>query len=421
MKRFFRLLSLSSPYRRYFIISCVFMVIYTVLNGISISAVPVLVDRILAGRETELPDSMQSLIPFRGQLEDVLAYVNSIDKVKLLMWIGIMVLVIFVLKGVSLYLSQVTMEIMGQRVTRDIRSNLYNKYYRLPMNYFVRSRIGELMTRITSDVNLINEVFSGRFVTNIKDTLQAVPFLAWMFILDWKLSLMLIVVVPLFVFPVAAIGRKIRKLSRKTLEKIADISSVINETISGIRIVKIFCMEDYEQKRFYNQLDKYKKIRIDVIKKEALYNPLTEIIGGVVVMFVLIIFPRKVMSGEITQGFLIAYLICLAAMIKPLRTIGKINFALQNAMAALQRIFDLLGAPEGTSDAGGAKIFPGIQESVMFQNVSFGYASDEPVLKGVDFEAGINKITAIVGPSGCGKTTLVNLIPRFFDPWKGVI
>ena len=421
MKNFMKLLKTAFPYKKYAIVSIFFMGIYTVLNGASISAVPILVDRILAGKQTHLPSRIISFIPFRENIEDFLNFINSADRIKLLTWLGVAVFVIFFLKGISLYLFQVTMEMMGQRVGRDIRSKLYNKYYSLPLTYFSKNRMGELMSRITTDVNLINEVFSGRFVTNLKDMLQAIPFLIWIFVLDWKLSLLLFAVIPFFVVPIAAIGRKLKKLSRKTLEKVADISSVINETISGIKVVKIFCMEEYEQKKFYAQLDKFKKIRIDVIKKEALYNPLTEIIGGVVVMFVLIVFPKKVITGEITQGFLMAYLVCLAAMIKPLRTTGKINFAIQNASAAVQRIFNLLSIKEGVLEIPNAKDFSGIKEKIEFSNVSFKYNKGKKVLDRVNLEAFHNKITAIVGPSGCGKTTLINLIPRFFDPIEGSV
>jgi subfamily B ATP-binding cassette protein MsbA len=398
------------------------MLVYTALNGMSVFSVVPLADRIMSNTMIALPESVDRMdLPFEADAKQLIDRINAADKTRLLMNLGVFILLVFLFKGISLYVQEVTMEMVGQRIARDIRSSLYQKYYRLPMTYFTRSRMGELLSRITNDVNLIHEVFSGRFVVNIKDSLQAIPFLITVFVIDWKLSLICTVVLPLLIVPIGAIGRKIKKLSRKTQEKVADISSVITETISGIRIVKIFCMEQYEQNRFFEELGKFMKIRVDFTRKESLYNPLTEIIGAVAVMFVLVVFPPKVMRGEITPGFFITYLICLAAMIKPIRTVGKLNFAVQNAMAALDRIFSLLEAPEGIVDAPGAAEFPGMQKSIAFSRVNFAYEKDKQVLHDITMQADMGRITAIVGPSGCGKTTLVNLIPRFFDPQSGSI
>jgi ATP-binding cassette, subfamily B, bacterial MsbA len=419
MKSSRRLMKFAAPYTWYFVVTSVSMLIYTVLNGISVFSVVPLVDRIITGKNISLTLSLN--IPYRGKIEELIGFLNALDKKSLLMWIGVFVCITFLLKGIVSYLEQVAMEIGGQRVARDIRSKIYNKYYRLPMTYFSRSRLGELISRITNDVNLILEVFSGRFITNIKDSVQFLPFFIAIIIIDWKLSLLTMVALPLLVAPIAMLGRKIRKITRKTQEKVADISSVIHETVSGIRIVKIFCMENYEQDRFYRELDKFQNIRVDFVRKEALLNPFTEIIGGITVLFVLIVFSPKVLKGEITPGFFMTYLVCLASMIKPIRTIGKLNFALQNAFSALDRIFGLLDAPEGIVDAAGARDFSEIKKDLVFSGVSFAYDKESLVLKDIDFSAGVNRITAIVGPSGCGKTTLVNLIPRFFDPHSGTI
>ncbi|MCK5708334.1 MAG: ABC transporter ATP-binding protein [Candidatus Aureabacteria bacterium] len=422
MKRFLKLIRLTFPYYRYMIISVFCLIFYTFLNGFSILAVVPLVDRILAEKIIELPSVMKFItIPYFGELQSIVDTINSCDKSRMLFFVGLFVFIAFFLKGIFLYVQQVSMEIVGQMVGRDVRTKLYNKYYDLPMTYFSKSRIGELMSRITNDVNLIHEVFSGRFMINIKDAVQVVPFLIIIFIIDWKLSFLCLTVLPFLLVPVSIIGRKIRNISRKTLEKVADISSVINETISGIKIVKIFCMEKYEQSRFYKQLDKFKNLRVDMMKKQSIFNPLTEIIGGVVVMFLLIVFPPKVMRGEITPGFFMLYLICMASLVKPLRTIGKLNFAVQNAMASLDRIFELLNAEEGIKEVKGSKEFSDIKSNITFSNVSFAYEKDQDVLEDININLGINKITAIVGPSGCGKTSLVSLIPRFFDPQKGDI
>jgi subfamily B ATP-binding cassette protein MsbA len=314
------------------------------------------------------------------------------------------------------------LEYVGQGVVKDIRNHLYGHIQGLSLDYFDKKRTGELVSRINYDVSLILESVSGRFAKSLMDCIQ-LPFYAIIAVcIQWQLALITILVLPLLIAPIGIVGRKVRKLTKRAQEKVADISAIIFETISGIRVVKAFCMERYEGRKFKNENRALFRVMVATVKKSAILSPLTELSGVLVLSFLLYYGARLVIKGSLDVGWFIAFLTCLLAMVKPLKNIGKLNVGFQKAMSAADRIFHLLDTHPSFSEKADAIDLPPIRNRVVFDHVYFEYNDgDGGVLRDINLSVKVGKIIAIVGPSGSGKTSLVNLLPRFYDPTEGKI
>jgi subfamily B ATP-binding cassette protein MsbA len=225
---------------------------------------------------------------------------------------------------------------------------------------------------------------------------------------------------PVLLAPIGIVGRKVRRLTKHAQEKVADISSILFETISGIQVVKAFCMESYEERKFKKESRTLFRVMVATVKKAAILSPLTEWGGMVVVGFLCYYGARLIIKEELTVGYFIAFVAVMASMIKPLKNIGKLNVGFQKAMSAADRIFHLLDTRSSLIEKENAIDLPTVSRDIVFDRVSFEYNQGETgVLRDIDLTVRVGEIVAIVGPSGSGKTSLVSLIPRFYDPTEG--
>jgi len=414
VRDYLKLLRFVRPYLAKFSLATVYMAFSAVFDGISLAMIVPLADKVLTNKKIIMPTKLPVF------LEGFVDKINNMPPEMLLNYMAISVVLLFFLKGIFGFLQGYLMSDIGQLVVRDIRAKLYAKLQTLSLEYFTHKRGGELISRITNDVKIVENAVSYGSTDLVYQTLQIVIFLFVTFFIYFKLALVSIILVPLISFPIVKVGRVLRKLSRRSQEKMADINSLLYETIIGTRIVKAFNMENYEVKKF-NQINQdYYKISMKSIKRLLLLSPATEFLGCIAGIFVFFWGGREVIAGKLSFGVFGLFLGSLLSLIRPFKKLSNVNSLNQQAVAASERIYDVLETKPTVVEKINASELPGFKNSIVFDNVWFNYGNAE-ILKNINLEVKRGQMLAIVGPSGTGKTTLVDLIPRFYDPKKGRI
>jgi subfamily B ATP-binding cassette protein MsbA len=334
--------------------------------------------------------------------------------------ISLAVMGLGVIKGFFGFGEGYLMNYVGQRVVANLRERLYSHLQTLSLSFFDRTPTGVLMARITNDVNSIQGAVSDAVTGMIKDVFTAIGLVCVVFYRDWFLALVAIFVFPLAAFPFIQFSRKLRKISKRTLETMAYISTFLQETIFGHRIVKAFNMEAYENKRFGDANEKYFKYLMKRVKIRALSNPVMEWLAYIGIGAFLWVGGYRVITGAMTVGDFFSFMTAMALLYDPMRGISKVNLLIQEGIVAARRVFDILDLKPEVTDAPDARPLSAFSRKIEYHNVSFRYA-DEMVLKGVNFTVKRGEKVALVGSSGAGKTTLVNLLPRFYDVTMGNI
>jgi subfamily B ATP-binding cassette protein MsbA len=420
IKLYSRLFKFLKPYIVLFVAAVVCMLLFTLFSGFSIMTIIPMVDGVLSGNKL----TFQTTVPFpgKGLLLSALDYLNGFDRFKLLNIMVTFFFVITCLKVVFDYLQQVLMEIVGQNATRDVRILLYERIQYLSMDYFSKERVGVLMSRITNDVNVLLDLLSGRFATSIKDSMQIFLYMSIIVVIEWKLAVIALIIMPFVIYPIIKVGKRIRKLSKQSQEQVGDLNSILQETFSGIRVVKAFSMERYEISRFTDVARHFAKLMIKSVKREAFLGPLTEVAGIILAIFVVYYGSRRVLTGTMSLGQFVLFLGALVSMVKPIKVIAKLNVTIQRALAAGERVFEVIDAQATVVEKENATALEQLKKEVVFEHIWFGYKQgDAPVLKDINLTVKAGQIVAFVGSSGVGKTTLVNLLPRFYDPTQGRI
>jgi len=412
MKDYLKLLKFVRPYYGLFGIAIVCMGFSAIFDGVSLAMMVPLADKVLTNKKIIVP----------AKLPDFLA--NFVDKINntspevLLSYMVISVLVLFFLKGVFGFFQSYFMSDIGQRVVRDIKSKLYTKIQSLSLSYFTHKRGGELMSRINNDVRLVENAVSYGSTDLIYQSLQVVIFAIVIFFIYFKLALVSIIFVPLISLPIIKVGKVLRKLSKRTQENAADTNSLLYETIMGARIVKAFNMEEHEVGKFNKVNMDYYRLSMKSIKRTLLLNPITEFLGCVAGVLVFFWGGREVIAGKISFGVFGLFLGSLLSLIRPLKKLSQVNALNQQAMAASERIHEVLETEPTVKEPLVPKVLAGFKQNIKFKDIWFSYG-DTQILKGINLEVDYGQMLAIVGPSGTGKSTLVDLIPRFYDPQKG--
>jgi subfamily B ATP-binding cassette protein MsbA len=330
-------------------------------------------------------------------------------------------ILLFLVKGIFDYSYKYLLQKVGQSVIRDLRNKLYGHIQSLSLSFFHKTPTGELISRIISDVTLIQGAVSNVLVGILKDTTTVIALIGVIFYLNWRLALMSLVLFPIIVYPIVKFGRKHRRLSRKNQQTTAQVSNILYETITGNRIVKAFCTEKYEKDRFAAMLDHLFRIIMRDTRIKAVAHPLMEFFAGIGIALVLWYGGNQVLNGISTPGDFFSFMAALIMVYEPLKGISKINSTLQQGIAATERVFDILDIETDVTEQEEAVELPIIQESIRFDNVSFQYDEKSQVIKEIDLQVKAGEVLALVGSSGGGKSTLVNLIPRFFDVSSGKI
>ncbi len=320
------------------------------------------------------------------------------------------------IRGAADYLSTYCIKWVGHRVVMDIRDDVFFHLHGLSVSYFSQSRTGELISRATNDSMMVESAVSNVVSDLAKEPLTLVCMIIMALTIDFRLASVSLILFPLCVLPIAMFGRKVRRHSRKAQETIADVVSILQETVSGIRIVQLFGMEKYEIGRFCRETGAFFRRMMGVAKASAIVEPIIVFLATLGATFLLIYV--RVVRMEVGDFF--GFVTALFMMYAPVRKMSKMYMTIQQSSAAADRIFELLDTQSEIQDNPEAKEFNEAVESVLVENVSFSYGS-EMVLKDVSFRVKCGEKIAFVGSSGAGKTTLVNLLPRFYDVTSGRI
>ncbi len=335
--------------------------------------------------------------------------------------IPLLVILVFAVKGGFRVLQTFQMQYCALKVLETLRNELHSKIIRLPMTFFEHSQVGMLMSRIVNDINLIrNSVPEIIMLFRHVFTMLALIFVA--FYRDPYLSCWAIVILPLALGPVVYFGRKLRKLSRRNQEKLADISSILQEIFSSIKVVKAFAMEKAEEKKFQLQNRKLVRIAIQGMVYSAMSSPVMEFIGAMGMGLVIFYGGYQVMQGHSTPGTFFSFLTAMMMLYEPFKHISKSNMVLQKALSGAERVFEILDSEEIREEDRGTRHLEPVFHELRFEGVSHWYQGGrEYALRDIDLSIQSGERVAIVGPSGSGKTTLVNLIPRFYIHRQGSI
>lgn len=354
-------------------------------------------------------------------LKDVIDQVLSEKDMMRLNIIAGGIIVIYFLRGIFFYGQTYLMSYIGQRVVIDIRETIYRHLQRLQLSYFEKRKTGTVMSYITNDVTALQGALVDSVIELITEGMILVGSIAAMFYLDWKLSLMTFITMPLVAQTMKIFGKRMRTASSVLQERTADITSILQEAISSIRVIKSFVREDYEIDRFNRQNISNFRAHMKTSQLSATLTPMIEFLAAIGVTVIIWLGGREVIAGEITAGALIAFLMYAVNISNPVKRLSRVYSHIQKAMAAADRIFEVLDTEPEIKDAPNATELPHIKGHVKFDKVSFEYKAGEPVLKNVDIDAKPGQMVAIVGPSGAGKTTIANLIPRFYDVTAGTV
>ena len=349
-------------------------------------------------------------------LDDIFMKKNA----AMLKWIPIAVVAIYMLKGLCTYVQTILMNFIGQRVVADIRNRLYQVIQTQSMSFFTKNQTGILMSRITNDVNSMQGAVSEAVTSLLKDSFTLICLMFVIFYRDWQLALVAMVIFPVTIYPIATFGRKIRKLATRTQVTMGSLTTLLQETISGARIVKAFGREDYESSRFSRENENLLKLTLKSVTISAVSSPFMEFLGGVGIAAIIFYGGYQVIQGVSTPGTFFSFLAALILLYEPIKRLTNVNNTIQQGIAGAQRVFSIIDAVPEIRNKPEAIPLPAISKSVDIRNVTFRY-EDTPVLKQINLTVRAGEAVAFVGMSGGGKTTLVNLIPRFYDVSEGQI
>lgn len=327
---------------------------------------------------------------------------------------------IFAFKGLSRYLQEYFIMTSGQLVMQDLRNDLFGHSVSLSMRYFSRTQAGNLMSRVLNDVGVMQGAVADVLVTVLRESITLVALTGVAFYSDWQLAAVAFVVIPLSVLPVAAIGRKIKAHSKRGQGAIGAVTTRLEQTFSGIKVIKGFGTEEREQRNFRAANQGYYRFMRKIYKYSASASPLLEIITSLGMASVLWFGLNRIEAGTMTQGELFSVIAAIMLMYTPVKRLTRVNNLIQQALGAAERVFEVLETPRDVQDRPGARALGRVRGQVAFDRVSFAY-EDAPVVRCLSFVAEPGEVVALVGPSGAGKSTVAGLVARFYDVTEGAV
>lgn len=421
MKNYIRLIGFVKPYFGLLTSAVVFVSLSTLVGNVaSIGLIIPFVTGIIAGKQIEVPAGINP------KIVQIVGYLNSIEKLQLLYFVVSVLVISFFLKGIFTILHSYLINKVSLSVVRDVKNRLYEKLLHLSLDFYSHNKAGSLVSKITYDAGVIQNSISEGLNDLILQSIQAVILFVFLIgiTVTFKIPVFLIIssllIIPLIIYPTVRIGKRLRKISTMSQEKMADINAILFETFSGIRIVKAFSMEEYEAGKFHHENQSFLNIMLKSVKRMIVVSPLAEFISIFCAGLIVFLGGKAVVKEMLDPGAFFAFLACLLQMIRPFNRLSRVHNINQQALAAAKRIFHTLDTPASVAEIKNALDIEELREEIVFKNVYFRYETKN-ILEDINLRISKGEIIALVGPSGAGKTTLLNLLPRFYDPVQGEI
>ena len=421
-----RLAKLVLRYWPYLLASSVAALAFVMLNSFSIWLTASLVNNILTDFDSiskeQIAWSHADQLTLNGRIKyitnQLILQDSQLDSLRRLCLI---IFSVFLFKNIFLYIKNILVSYVQFSLIVRIRNRLYRHIHTLSMSYFNREKSGELASVMMNDVNVMQNAFTTTFQKLLVEPLNILFFGAILFIIDWKLSLVALLTLPLAGFLYVSVGVSIRRKSKRIQEKIASIMHILTEALYSIRVIKAFATKDHEIQKFETEGNRYFHLLFRRAKLNNLATPINEIIGVLIGVILLWYGGMQVIQTETlpSEDFL-RFILVLFAMLAPIKTLGTVNITIQNSLAAAERVFKVIDSKPDINDKPDAKEIESFSEEIRFDNVSFDYGEKSvPVLKNVSFSISKGSVVALVGRSGSGKSTIADLIPRFYDTTSG--
>lgn len=434
MKTYLRVLSYIKPFKKHLAASIIFTILYAVLNGASVTLTIPLLDTLFGQSQsvsTEQVIQKTMKVPGMNVLDNLEELVTTSFKEivfsgtqnQIIVKICLLLFITFSLKNIFGYLQSYYLAFVEQGMIRDLRNEAYFHLHKLPMSYFKNEKTGNLISRVTNDVYAVQTSVSAVFLNMVREPFSILVFLVIALAISWRLTLFSLLVLPVSAGIIGWIGLKLRKQSSILQSKMSEITTTLHETITGVKIVKAFSMEDYENKKFSTQTFSFFKTILKINRIRNASPHITEVLS-VIVGCVMIYFGGQLVLVEktLSASNFITFLLAIFQMMPPIKELSSVNNRIQESSAAAERVFEILDTEPRIKNVESPVSKNDFESQIEFDNVSFHYDdSDELILDSLNITVEKGKVLAIVGSSGAGKTTMVDLIPRFYDPTSGRI
>ncbi len=425
MKTVLRILRHVLPYKKNLAISSTAMFFSVVFNMATVILVipfiNVLFDPVYPTAKPMPPLSIGTLKEWAfTQMNNIMA---STDAVTALKYLCVMIIGAFFFKNLFQYAQSWSMAPAEQGIIRDLRRNLYEHMNRLSLSYFTEEKKGMLMSRIISDVQLVNDSAIAVVNSLFRDPPQILVYTALLFVIDWQLTLIAFVLLPVTGIILTKIGNWVKRESDVLQESLARLTSVLDEGLSSMRIIRAFRTEDYEIRKFGKENQSYYRTYVGIKRRRDLASPITETLSVLVVVVILWFMGDAILTGRsgMSSGIFVAYIFAMLQMMQPLKYFGQTVNHISQGVAGAERVFSVLDIQPRIVDREGAADIEAFSDRIVFDGVRFRYDTGEEVLSGVNAEIQAGEVVAIVGPSGVGKSTMVDLVPRFYDVTGGAV
>ena len=412
----------------YIIISSVSAIIFVLLNSTAMWLVASLINNILSDFDKIVQSQMEWAAKPALTMNEKLKYWTNIlilreTPAESLKVLCITLLGVFFTKNIFLYIKNILLRIVELKLVKDIRDRLYQHIQTLSLGYFHKKKTGSITSIVMNDVGQFQSAVGVVFQRLFVEPINIFTFVTLLFIISWKLAIIAIVILPLAGIAIVTIGRSIRRKSRRTQTKIAEIMQILTETLSSIRIVKAFVNEKEEVKKFTGESQNYFKLLLQRARLDLISGPVTESFGVIIGVVLLWYGGMEVLSNEgLSAEDFIRFIIILFSILGPIKQMSNVNIKIQMGAASAERIFGLLDTPPEIVEKANAVDLGEFRQSIEFDRVHFEYNDgDERVLDEVSFTINKGEVVAMVGPSGSGKSTIADLIPRFYDVSRGTI
>ena len=366
-------------------------------------------------------DSILQSKALPGWLNGFVSSVFGHDKLPILNFALTAVVGIAVVGAISSYLEKYLTTSVSQWVTHDLRRTLYNHIQRLSLAQHDNAQTGDLISRVTSDINAVQDFVNSALLGMLVNALTLLGMIGVMFYLNWRFTLIALSIAPVLFVVVYSFTRRIKKASRAVRKKESEMLSVVQEVLSSARVVKAFAREDFEVRRFESQSLENVETALEARTIKAKLTPIVDVLVAIGTCLVLGYGARLALRGELSAGVLVVFLLYLGKMYKPMRELSKMSDAVSKATVGYERIREVLEVESLVKDLPRAKRAPRFKGKIEFENVNFSYDEKTQVLRDVNLTVEPGQVAAIVGPSGTGKTTIISLIPRFYDPQSGTV